>query len=238
MIMTQRLLLGLHGVMFRTAERLEVGPIHLQVHRGEKILLRCDSEAIYAALLEVLSGRQQPIAGRLDELEPVRVQTDRHLRESITLNRTIRELLEEGGLPDTIWVGQRRRSLFGVIDRLGLSPRNFRLPIKMESAAVIEKFWALRFIASRADLLVGREIFALEDSAIRELLCQCWGDLSAAVIYAGPPERIPGPPDTVLTLEGGGAARVEPGATSHAAEEPGHHSAEEARPPARQTGEG
>ena len=219
--MARERLLGLHGVTFRTPDRVEVGPIHLEVHRRDKILLRCEPGTVYDAFLALLTGELQPLAGRLDELKPVRIQTDRHLLETINPNRTLRELLAEARLPDSIWIGQRRRSLFGVMDRLGLETRYFHRPLKMEPKAMADKFWALRFLASGAELLVGREIFALEDAAIREVLAQRWGDLSAAVIYAGPEERIPAPPNAVLTFEADGHVSVKVADSLREAEEAG-----------------
>jgi hypothetical protein len=95
------------------------------------------------------------------------------------------------------------------MERLGLESRHFRRPLKLEPPEVFERFWVLRFLASRAQLLVGREVFALEDPRVREAIEQRWADWPAAVIYAGPPERIPAPPDAALTLTPEGHAETE-----------------------------
>ena len=229
-------LLGLHGVVFRLPERpeaggthaeprLEIGPIHLTLHRHERVLLDCESDAIYDAFLRVLSSDVHLIQGRLVEHERIRLQTDRHLREGLNLNRSIRELNAAGPLPDSIWLGGRRRSLFTVMDRLGILTHHVHGPLKMEPAGVFEKYWALRFVMSEADLLIGREIFALDDPAIREVIALRWGDLRGALIYAGAAERIPAPPHWTLGLHADGRATVE-GAprgspTSNAGQEPG-----------------
>lgn len=202
-------LLGLHGIVFRTPERLLVGPIHLTIHRHEKILLRCATEPIYNAFVDVLSGKQEPIEGRLLEPSRVRMQTDLRVRQTLNPNRTIRELNAAARMPESIWLGQRRRSLFGVMDKLGIEPRHMHSPLKLEPTRIQEKYWALRFIASGADLLVGREVFALEDTAIREVIALCWGDLPGAVLYAGPPERIPTQPDSILGLNADGTVTIE-----------------------------
>ncbi len=212
--MTGQRLLGLHGVRYRTRERREVGPIHLEICRGDRILLRCGLDADYDGLLDLLTGQVLPIGGFMDEMRPVVVQTDRRLRELLNPNRTFHELLSAGDLPDYLWLEQRRRSLFVVLGRLGLSPETFHRPLKMEGEEVLDKVWALRFVASRADLLIGREIFRLRDEAVWRVMLQRWDDFPGALLYAGPPERIPGRPTITLTVEDSGAVRVEPNATA------------------------
>jgi len=204
------LMMGIHGVTFRTAERQTIGPIHLELRRRQRVLLRCPSEPAYAGLIEILTGQEEPLTGRLIELERVRVQTDRHLRDLMLPNRSIQDLLEELPLPDTIWIGERRRSTQVVMDRLGLLPHHRRRPLKMESREVFNRFWALRFVSSNADLLLGREVFELKDEAIRRVLRDRWGDFPGTVICAAAPEHSPGPVHTIVTIEEDGSAHVEP----------------------------
>jgi hypothetical protein len=213
-------LLGLHGIVFRSVEGVEAGPIHLTIHRRERILLRCAADPVYDAFIEVLAGTRQPLHGRLVEHERVRLQIDRRLRQNLNLNRSIRELNAAAKLPESLWIGQRRRSLFGVMDRLGIDSRHMHSPLKLEPARIQDKYWALRLIASDADLLVGREIFSLEDPLIREVITLSWSDLRGAVIYAGPPERIPAPPDTILALNDDGTVSVLSGGSGTDEDEP------------------
>ncbi len=211
--MTGQRLLGLHGIRYYTRERREVGPIHLEIHRGDRILLRCDSEADYDGLLDLITGQVLPSGGFMDEMRPVVIQTDRRLRELLNPNRTVHELLSAGGLPDYLWLEQRRRSLSVVLSRLGLSSEHFHRPLKMEAEGVLDKMWALRFVASRADLLIGREIFRLRDEAVWRVMRQRWEDFPGAVLYAGTPECMPGRPTVTLTVEDSGEVRVEPSVT-------------------------
>jgi hypothetical protein len=200
----------LHGVTFRTAERQAIGPVHLELYRRQRILVRCESEPAYAALLDILTGRESPLTGRVVELERVAVQTDRRLRDLLLPNKSIQELLHEAPLPDTIWIGGRRRSTQVVMDRLGLSPHQFRKPLKLESEEVLHRFWALRFVSSNADLLIGREVFELPDETIRRVLQERWPDFPGAVLCAAVAELSPGPTNALLAIDSDGGAHFEP----------------------------
>jgi hypothetical protein len=82
--------------------------------------------------------------------------------------------------------------------------------LKHEPKEVLERFWALRFVASNADLLIGKEIFEIQDEPIRRVLHDRWGDFPGAVICAAREESRPGPVDTQVTIEPGGTVRIEP----------------------------
>jgi hypothetical protein len=202
--------MGIHGVTYRTAERRTVGPIHLELSRRQRVLLRCDSEPAYAAFLDVLTGGLEPLTGRLVELDSVRVQTDRRLREQIQPGQSVRELMERYPLPESIWLAGRRRSVPVVMDRLDLSPNLLRWPLKLLDPGVLDRFWALRFVASEADLLIGREVFLLTDERIRRVLRERWLEFPATVICAAPEEALPGPAHVLLVIEADGSSRVEP----------------------------
>jgi hypothetical protein len=220
--MPARVMMSLHGVTYRATERQDVGPIHLQLLRRQRVLLRCESGPAYDGLIGILTGKNAPLSGRIIELERVRVQTDRHLRELCAPAKSIRELLNENPLPDTIWIGERRRSTQTVMDRLGLEPHHFRLPLKLEPKEAAERFWALRFVCSNADLLIGREIFELEDETIRRVLRDRWADFPGIVICAAPERDCPGPTDTVVAIEPDGSVHSEPAAApaGHTTEPP------------------
>jgi len=207
-------MMALNSVTFRTSERQTIGPIHLELFRRQRVLLRGASEPAYAALIDILTGQELPVTGRVVELETLSVQTDRHLRELLLPNKSIQELLHEVPLPDTIWIGARRRSAQVVMDRLELSPHQFRKPLKMESEEVLRRFWALRFVSSNADLLIGREIFELQDEPIRRVLKERWGDFPGTVLCAASAESCPGPADALVAIDANGGVHVErvPGA--------------------------
>jgi hypothetical protein len=82
--------------------------------------------------------------------------------------------------------------------------------LKLEPKEVQDRFWALRFVSSNADLLIGREIFELQDEPIRRVLRERWGDFPGAVICAAHADSCPGPVDTEIAIETGGSVRVEP----------------------------
>lgn len=210
--MIPRPLMTLRQMHYRTEAGLWLGPLTWTLGRHERILLEWETPAVLEALFDLLSGRLQPAGGSLEEEHRVRVQSDRHLRELLTPNRTIQDILRTAELPDTIWLEQRRRSRFVVLDRLGLSPHQFRRPFKLESRAVLDKFWAFRFIVSRAELLLGREVFLLEDPAIRQVLRQRWSDFPGTVVCAAPEEVLPGPVTTRAVLHDDGSVEARPAA--------------------------
>ena len=208
--MPMHLMMALHGVTFRSADRQTIGPIHLELFRRQRMLVRCESELAYTALVDLLTGQELPLTGRVVELERVAVQTDRRLRDLLSPNKSIQELLREAPLPDTIWIGARRRSIQVVMDRLGLSPHHFRKPLKLESEEVRHRFWALRFVSSNADLLIGREIFQLPDEPIRRVLKERWGDFPGIILCGASADLCPGPTNSLLAIDAGGTVQVEP----------------------------
>lgn len=200
--------MGLYRVRMPLRGGGEIGPIDWEVHRRVRALVRVAEERQYVALRDVLCGTQEPIAGRVKEFERVVVQSDHHIRELINPGHSIRDALESSPLPDYVWLGQKRRALPVVMERLELLLAHAHLPLKHQPPQVLDRFWALRFLASQAHLLIGREIFALEDPAVEDMLRQRWDEFPGAVIYAGPEARLPGAINTVLEVDAAGAVTV------------------------------
>ena len=198
-------LLTLHEVVIRDAGGAEIGPIDWSIHLGERVWVDFADELQYSLLATLLSGRAKPASGYIEELKPVRVQSDLLLRQSINLNRSISEYLHSSDAPEFVWLDNRKRSVQVLLDRLGLTANRFRMPLKFQPPDVIEKFVAFRFVISRADLLIGCDLFAVRDSNITEVLKMRWADFPGVVIAGTAREKLPGVPDVHVKLAADGA---------------------------------
>ncbi len=202
--MKQAPLLTFHDLVIRTAEGLSIGPINWSVHRAQRIWMECADEGMFAAFAEVLAGLVAPASGFVEELGTVTVQSDFRLRETLKLNQSVQEYLHSNDAPEFVWLENRRRSLSVLLDRIGLTPDTLRLPLKFQPAEVLDKFWALRFLVSRADLLIGRELFALPDPQIRESLRLRWGDFPGTLLAVAAHDELAGEPDVHVVLAADG----------------------------------
>ena len=203
-------LLTLHNVVIESAGHPRIGPINWTINRAQRIWLETEDEAQFLAIGELLGGRLQPSEGYVEELNRVRVQSDYRLRKAAALNRSIADYLNSSDVPEQIWLENRHRSVRVLLDRLGLYANHSRLPLKFQSAEVLEKFAAFRFVVSRADLLIGNQIFSGEDAEIKQVLQMRWSDFPGAVIACAALDRLPGPPDTHAAITGDGAFGVSP----------------------------
>lgn len=208
--MRQAPLLTLHNVVIESKAHPRIGPINWTINRAQRIWLETENEAQFLALGELLSGRLRPMEGYVEELHRVHVQSDYRLREAAILNRSITDYLNSSDVPEQIWLDNRHRSVRVLLDRLGLYANHTRRPLKFQSAEVVEKFAAFRFIVSRADLLIGNHIFAGEDAEIEKVLRMRWSDFPGAVIACAALDRLPGAPDTHAAITGDGAFGVAP----------------------------
>ena len=197
-------LLIFRDAFIRTPEGEEMGPIRWMLHRGERVCVECGLPGGFDALAAVLMGQARPYAGSVEELEPVVAQSDARLRETLNLNRSIQDLLQNPETPDFVWLEGRRRSLGVLMDRLDLVSSRLRLPLKMEPPEVVGRFVALRFILSRADLLIGREVFAAADAAVRSALRARWNDFPGAVVAGVVPDDLPGKPGIRVVISSAG----------------------------------
>ena len=198
-------LLTLHEVRLDDGAGGSIGPVNWRIGRGQRIQLEVADDAQFAALVELFSGRGYPGSGYLEELRSVRVQSDKHLRKSLILNRSITDYLNMPAIPEFVWLENRRRSVRVLLDKLGLVSRQFRLPLKFQAAEVIDKFVAFRFVMSPADLLVGGWVFSAADPAIAAVLKMRWGDFPGTVIACVPPSGLPGRADAVAVISSEGA---------------------------------
>ena len=206
--MRQAPLLTLHNVVIESEAHLRIGPINWTINRAQRIWLEAEDEAQFRAIGELLSGRLRPLEGYVEELHRVNVQSDYRLREATTLNRSITDYINSSDVPEQVWLENRHRSVRVLLDRLGLYANHSRLPLKFQSAEVIEKFAAFRFIISRADLLIGNQIFSGEDDEIEQVLRMRWADFPGAVIACAALDRLPGIPDTHAEITGEGSFGV------------------------------
>lgn len=188
----RRILYTLRDVVIPVQGSPPLGPIQWSVPLGCRVGVSFPSPAHWAALTDLLTGRIRPQSGTLEEIGQVLVQTDGNLKESLDLNRSIADYLHSADAPEFVWLENRRRVLWVLVDRLGILPSMTRKPLKLETPAVRDKFWALRFMLSRAQLLIGNEIFQLADDRIRESLGMRWADFPGALIAAEGPRGPPG----------------------------------------------
>lgn len=197
-------LLILREVVVTDDEGRELGPLSCVIHRGERLWLEGADAPRIRALEAVLTGRLKPSSGSLEELQVVVTQSDGRLRASIPRSRSINDFLHSPDCPEFIRLEGRRRSIRVLLDRLELTPGSLRRPLKMQPPEIVEKYLALRFITSQADLLVGGDIYSSRDPAIRHALRSRWGDHPGAVLAATSRAGLPGRPDSRLGITPGG----------------------------------
>ncbi len=204
----RRVLYELRGVVAAAPGGGRLGPLDWVVVRGRRVGVSCAAPAQWQGLCDLLTGRRAPLSGRLEERETVTVQTDANLQEMLNLNQSISDYLNSTDAPEYVWLENRRRSLWVLIDLLGISPAMTRRPVKMESPALQRKYWALRFMVSRAELLLGREVFAIGDPAVQKALRSRWSDFPGALIACRGEGPLPGQTDAELTIDGEGGAAL------------------------------
>ncbi|MBI3991772.1 MAG: hypothetical protein HY342_00750 [Candidatus Lambdaproteobacteria bacterium] len=204
-----QVLLSLRDVVLQDAGGARTEPFSLDIHEAERLHMQCARDGWRDRLVQVVSGQTKPAQGSLLEVVPVLVQSDANLRATLDLNRSLADYLHSEDAPEFVWLEQRRRSLQVLVDLLGIAPADTRRPLKLQSAQTVTRYWVLRFLLSRAQLLIGSEIFRLDDAQIRAAMARRWPDLPGAVLVCAPREALPGPVDTTLHLDADGTARIE-----------------------------
>jgi hypothetical protein len=203
-----------HGDPLLTLHDVEVGregvrsaPLNWTLHSAERIALDCPDGAWREDLVAILTGSRPPARGYLQEARTITVQTDTHLWESMALSRSIQDYLEAPDMPQHVRLGDRRRALWVLLDQMEITPAMTRRPLKLEPPVVQRRFWAVRFLLSRAQLLIGDGIFREQDGPLRAGLQRRWPDLTACVLALAPPHLLPGPVDTRVRLSAEGFVR-------------------------------
>jgi hypothetical protein len=199
--MRNRPLLTFRDVVIKGDGGHTLGPINWTVYRAERIRLETEVPEVSHALFLVLAGLAVPASGYIEELSTVVVQADFLLQASISGNATIQEYLHSADAPEFVRLKGRRRAPGILLDKLGLLPRYFRRPLKLQPEEVRRRYWAFRFLVSRADLLLGGEIFEPGDEKVRDALRMRWADFPAAVVAACPEELMPGEFHTEVRLD-------------------------------------
>lgn len=207
--MSQAPLLTYHNVVIDTGESRRIGPIDWTLSRSQRIWLETSAEAQFHALAELLSGRLRPFEGYVEEFKPLRSQSDYQIRSSLILNRSITDYLNSSDAPSFVWLENRRRSVEVLLDRLGLTAQHRRSPLKFQTEEVVAKFVAFRFVTSRADLLIGSEIFRGTDKEVGKVLEMRWADFPGVVVGCADLSRLPGPVHSHVTIGIGGEFSVE-----------------------------
>jgi len=185
-----------------------LGPLTWRVERGRHVRVTFADEEQWQGLVALLTGQAAPRTGRMEEVLPVTVQTDARLRENLNPNLTVNAFLESPDAPEHVWLSGRRRALLVLVDLLGFTPALRRRPLKHIPPEMQERFWALRFMISRAHLLIGRDLFRSTDALLREALRRRWNDLAGTLIVAESEQPLPGPVDTWLHIDAEGAVTV------------------------------
>ena len=198
----ERLLVELDAVLGREKSGFELGPISWRIFKGERAFLKgFDSDSL-SALENLLGGLRQPVSGVIVEPKPVQFISDRLILKNTDLRHTIGEYLASPAAPDMVWLDGRKRSARVIIDRLGLSPRDLRQPLRHSSDLLRIKFVAIRLLLTRADILLISDLITQADPPTMHLLQNHWADFPGAMLAAA--SQFPGPYTTeVIAHEGG-----------------------------------
>ncbi|HKI99546.1 MAG TPA: hypothetical protein VKB51_13820 [bacterium] len=181
-----------------------IGPITWAVRRGQRIGVRCASDAQWETLRALLTGERSPVSGWLDEVTPVTVQTDAHLRKVLRPGDSLQDFLDGPDAPEFVRLEGRRHSLMVLVDLLDITPAMRRCVFKFGSPSLLERVWALRFLISRADVLIGREVFRIADPPVRVALRRRWGDWPGTLIAGEGDQPLPGALDGWARLDAEG----------------------------------
>lgn len=200
----------LREVMIPLPDGGRLGPIDWDVEKDKRVGVSCADAEHWDALMDFLTGLLPPISGEVDEREALVVQTDRNLLKNMKLTHPITDFLNAPDAPKTLWLDHRVRSTGLLLERLELTPKNIRQDIQLVSATVRDKFWALRFMLSHADLLMGREVFQIEDPPVRECLRMWWSDFQGVLIACEDVGTLPGAVDIRFRTGGDGSVTITP----------------------------
>lgn len=200
----RRVVYRLDAVRVSLPQGAAIGPITWDIERGRRIGVRCADPAQWETLVALLTGQQRPDAGHVEELSPVTVQTDLRVRESIHPNLILQDYLHSPDAPEFVWLDGRRRSLEVLVDVLGISPAMTRRALRYGPPELFDKVWAMRFMLSRAHLLLGREVFAIADPQVREALRRRWADFSGTLLACSEASGLPGEPERWVAFDAQG----------------------------------
>lgn len=203
------LVLSLNEAVIAVPEGPDLGPIDWPIHNGERFHVHCANPAQWEALVGVLTGQAALKQGGLEELEPATVQHDGYLLENLDMNQSIEDYLKSPEAPRHLWMDARRRVLLVCVDSLGLSPHMTRQPLRHVEEPVLNKFWALRFMTSRAQLQIGKGVFSVADEDVRKTLRRRWDDIPGAVVAGCPAEHLPGKVTYRVSFDEGGGFTME-----------------------------
>jgi hypothetical protein len=188
----------------------QLGPIDWDVGEERRVAVSCAVAEHWDVMMDFLTGLLPPNSGEVIERDSLIVQTDRNLLDNMKLNLPITDFLNSPDAPKTLWLDQRVRSIGILLEKLEITPQNIRRDIKLESETVRDKFLALRFMLSHADLLIGREIFQIEDPLVRDCLRLWWDGFQGVLIGCQDGEVLPGAVDTRIRIAEDGGVTVTP----------------------------
>ena len=196
-----KLLLELDQAVVRGEGENVFGPISLRIHTRERIWLDGFSPKQMVNLEKLLSGARSPVKGRLIEPQRIQVQGDGLMMERLDFRESISDYLDAPGTPDMVRMEDRRRSVRVLVDRLGLSPRDLRNPVRLLGEEIKIKYLVLRLLLSRAEVLLWSWVITQADPASTKQLQLHWKEFRGAILAAGSREDLPGPPTSVLRYD-------------------------------------
>ncbi len=209
-VMNDATLLSFRQAVFSGGDGLEIGALDWGLERGARVRVEGANPRVTDTLFSALAGRLPPLHGAVNEWSEVVVQGDFLLREQLDGGRSIQDYLDGPDVPAYVWLENRRRATGVLLDRMGLSPQFLRRPLKFQPDEVAERFLAFRFLTSRADLLLAREIFQRRAPEIRDALQARLADFPGTVVAAGVASDLPFRVERVVRMDTSGAFSLGP----------------------------
>ena len=193
-----KLILELDQAVARGEGGRSLGAISLRLHARDRVWLEGFSAEQSAMLEQLVAGIHSPVKGRIIEPQRIHVQGDGLMRSRMDFRESISEFLDAPSTPAMVRLQERRRSVRVVADRLGLSPRQMRNPVRLMGEEIKIKYIVLRLLLSRAELLIFSNILEEADPLSLEQLRHHWEEFPGAIIASGSRDKLPGEPNLVV----------------------------------------
>ena len=170
---------------FSDEKMWDICNLNLDLHAGERISFYFKTEEQKKVLWRLFERKLKPKTGSLRISPKIHIHTDQGLLDGLDKKLSLQKNLQSKLFEERPWFGGKRKTLFTLMNKLGLNGRIQNMPVNDISNQNLIKFWTLMLVATKTRVFLLDRLLPLLDEKSMSFFLEWMDGFPGSIIVLG-----------------------------------------------------
>ena len=175
---------------FSDEKMWDICNLNLDLHAGERISFYFKTEEQKKVLWRLFERKLKPKTGSLRISPKIHIHTDQGLLDGLDNKLSLVKNLQSKLFEERPWFGGKRKTLFTLMNKLGLNGRIQNMPVNDISHQNLIRFWTLMLVATKTRVFLLDRLLPLLDEKSMSFFLEWMDGFTGSIIVFGEHSKI------------------------------------------------